>query len=628
MKRKWQLLAGGILLVLALSAHAAVLYVDVNTTNPAPPYTNWSTAARDIQSAVDASATGDTVLVTNGTYATGGRAVSGIVTNRVTVDRAITVQSVNGPGVTVIQGYQLPLVRLGDGAVRCAYLTNRAVLSGFTLTNGATRDGAGAGYEEHGGGAWCESASAVLSNCVVSGNAANYMGGGVYQGTLYNCTLTANSTAIYGGGAAVSTLNECTLTDNSANSGGGAYYCTLNNCTLKSNSAVNGAGASYYSTLNYCNLTRNSASWFGGGVDNRCTLNNCLLTGNSANYGGGGATSSTLNNCTLTGNWATNSGGGAYDGTLNNCIVYYNRALIGSNYTGSALTFCCTTPLPASSTGNIEAEPQLASDSHLSAASPCRGKGSAAYASGADIDGEPWASPPSIGCDEYRPGWVIGALDVSIVVAPSNVIPVGFPAGFIALISGRTTGSAWNFGDGVAISNRPSTSHAWSVLGDYPVVLTAYNESNPGGISATVTVRVVAVPVHYVAAGGAAPAPPYTNWATAASDIQSAVDVAEPGALVLVSNGVYATGGRAVYGTMTNRVAVDRPVTVRSVNGPGATIIQGYQIPGYGDWPGGDSVCLSDKRRDPQRVHLDQRRDERLRGLLPGALWGRRMVRI
>jgi hypothetical protein len=299
--------------------------------------------------------------------------------------------------------------------------------------------------------------------------------------------------------------------------------------------------------------------------------------------------SAVLNNCTVTRNSAE-SGGGVQGGgdlggpcRLNNCIVYYNTAsLYGANYStlgqGVVLNYCCTTPDPGG-VGNITADPQLASASHLSGTSPCRGAGSADYASGTDIDGEPWLSPPSIGADEYHAGAVTGRLSVGIVAAYTNVA-VGFTVELTALIDGRTTASVWEFGDGVVVSNWPYANHAWAVAGDYVVVLRAYNESLPGGVSATVTVHVVGPPVHYVAVESTNPLPPYTSWATAATNIQDAVDAVDPAAVpgswILVTNGTYATGGRAVgTNVLVNRVAVDKPLTVRSVNGTEFTVIDG-----------------------------------------------------
>jgi hypothetical protein len=347
---------------------------------------------------------------------------------------------------------------------------------------------------------------------------------------------------------------------------------SLSGFTLTNGVSEYGAGA-YGGTLSNCVLIGNSAASSGGGAF-ECTLINCALAGNSAAVYGGGAYGCALDNCTLTGNSSSIPSGfpGASACTLNNCIVYFNS---GYNYDSSCtLNYCCTKPLPTNGVGNISADPQLASASHLSAASPCRGAGSAAYANGADIDGESWLNPPSIGCDEYRAGAVTGPLNAAISATFTNV-PVGFAVGFTAMIEGRTTASTWGFGDGSLATNQPYASHAWTALGDYLVVLRAYNESQPGGVSGSMTIHVVARPTHYVMANSANPSPPYLSWATAATNIQDAVDAATvPGALVLVTNGIYAGGGR-VAGGATNRAVVGNLISVQSVNGPLFTIIDG-----------------------------------------------------
>jgi PKD repeat protein len=344
---------------------------------------------------------------------------------------------------------------------------------------------------------------------------------------------------------AAANISGFTLTHGVAQNGGGAFGGVIDDCRITGNTATgdgwnripgNGGGA-FSSILKNCSLIGNSAAL--GGAADLCTLNNCTLTGNS--------------------------GGGAYFSTLNNCIVYFNTAQGGVNYDlNSTLNFCCTTPLPANGVGNISLDPQLASLSHLSAVSPCRGAGNASYTTGTDTDGEPWTSPPSIGCDEYHPGVVTGPLVAAISANFTNV-SIGFPVRLTALIEGRTTTSFWDFGDGATVTNQPYTSHAWTGIGDYTVVLRAFNESQPGGISAMSTVRVVSG-IHYVAAESASPLAPYTSWTTAARNIQDAVYAAvEPGAQVLVTNGTY----RPI------RLQADGLVPVRSVNGPLYTFIDG-----------------------------------------------------
>jgi hypothetical protein len=267
-------LVGALITMANVNAPATTRYVDAHNPSPAPPHTNWASAARIIQEAVDAAQTGDEVVVTNGIYETGGRAVVGTTTNRVAVDRPLIVRSANGPEVTTIRGYALPNGPNGDGAIRCAYLTNGATLSGFTLTGGATRCAGDLFLEQSGGGAWCEPGTTVITNCMLISNRACLAAGGVLGGNVRHCTIAGNL-ATYGAGVSDSALDNCVLRDNAAShSGGGALGSMLDNCTL----------------------VGNSAPQFGGGLSH-CGLRNCIVYFNTAPEGPNYDNNSSLDRC-------------------------------------------------------------------------------------------------------------------------------------------------------------------------------------------------------------------------------------------------------------------------------------------------------------------------------------------
>jgi hypothetical protein len=412
------------LTLFAFDASAAVLYVSLNSTNPVPPYADWSTAATNIQDAIDASTNGDLVLVTNGIYATGGRVMAGGLTNRVVLDKTLTVISVNGYASTAIRGAWDPVSTNGPLAVRCAWLATNAILRGFTLENGATETGSVIGASvDSGGGVFCVSTNSAVSNCVLTNNSSIF-GGGIYGGMLNN-SLVVSNVGIYGAGAYNVTLNNCTVVNNLSmapfSKGAGTYDCMVRNC-----------------------IVLNNAEWPSFFIDN----------------------------------------------------YYYD-----SFYSSAKYSYSCSYPLP-SGTGNIDGgnvDPQFLDLIHITSTSPCRGAGSALYASGTDLDGEVWANPPSMGCDEVVLSNLVGPLSVNLSASQSNVLvstpnfpPPPHPDFFKGNITGRAAHVTWSFGDGPTSTNSGATSsHAWTNVGDYMVILTVYNTDNPAGVSTNTLIHVL-----------------------------------------------------------------------------------------------------------------------------------------
>ena len=168
----------GVFFIFAINASATTHYVDLNSANATLPFTNWITAATNIQDAIDVAVAGDSIVVSNGVYRGG-----------IVATNAIRLQSVNGAGVTWIDG---------SHAKGCANLADGAALTSFTLTNG---------YAFNGGGVYCASANTFVSSCLIVSNTAwGHYAGGVFGGTVSNCTvnynLTPSGNGLDGGGAA------------------------------------------------------------------------------------------------------------------------------------------------------------------------------------------------------------------------------------------------------------------------------------------------------------------------------------------------------------------------------------------------------------------------------------------
>ncbi len=209
-----------------------------------------------IQGAIDASNSGDVIIVADGTYTGSGNK------NLDFNGKAVRIKSSGGPTVCIIdcqgssRGFSFMDAEGSD-----------SIVEGFTITGGSAI----------GGGIYCVDSSPTVINCIITQNVGTGSGGGVYcavsNPTLTNCIISSNSTNMFGGGIycdrSSPTLINCLITGNTASSGGG-FFC------------VDGADA----VLKNCTIADNSSNTYGGGIwcenDSDPTVHNCIIWSNDA----------------------------------------------------------------------------------------------------------------------------------------------------------------------------------------------------------------------------------------------------------------------------------------------------------------------------------------------------------
>lgn len=320
-----------------------------------------------IQEALDKAASGNTILVADGTYRGAG--------NR-DIDfkgKSVVLRSENGPAKCIIDCEQS-----GRGFYFHSDEKENSILDGFTIRNGTAT---------HGGAILCDGASPTIANCTIEKSSASY-GGGV-------CCRNA---------AAV--MARCRIVGNEAQYGGGIYCRNANtilvNCLIAHNSATSGKSGNgggiwcgVYSSpaISLCTIAGNSANSRGGGIccvwGSSPTLTNSIVWGNVAHGTGhqisaqsSGRTDEPASAITLHYCYYGNSNGDTAGGTgiaARNCT---NRDPKFLDYTGG--------------------------DFRLNAASPCIDTGSNTHVPSGlmtDLDGNPRIAEGTvdIGAYEHQP---------------------------------------------------------------------------------------------------------------------------------------------------------------------------------------------------------------------------------
>lgn len=361
-----------------------------------------------IQAAISASTSGDTIIVSPGTY------YENVIFDP-NDSKDIILSSTNPNDPNVVQNTIIDGGGVGSAVTFSGSETPECKLTGFTITNGYVP----VSYTYGGGGGIDGNQTAAsISHCTITSNSAEF-GGGLFEcdGAISNCMITSNTAEVAGGGlhACDGTITNCIITHNTAGSGAGVYGChgMITNCTITGNdsSSSNGGGLSWCNgSITSCTISDNTAAQFGGGMSLcRGSISNCLITGNTANGCGGGLDDcdATIMNCTITANTADDTGGGLYrcnGSSITNCIIWQNSAgrwrdqLDDSSIT---LTYSCIQDWTGTGTGNIISDPMFTDtssanpaewDLHLLPGSPCIDAGTNTPSPGlpaTDIEGNP-----------------------------------------------------------------------------------------------------------------------------------------------------------------------------------------------------------------------------------------------
>ena len=284
-----------------------------------------------------------------------------------------------------------------------------------------------------------------------------------------------------------------------------------------------------------CRILNNVANLSGGGVKNGRVWNSALRANTAVN--GGGAQGAALTRCILADNAASGEGGGASGGTLENTLVASNQAEYGGGVARATLTHATVVHNQAVQSGGGVYR-GVVSNSIL-------------YFNSANAG---WSNYFNSICrytcttpDPQSTGNVTN--DPRFVDAANGIFRL--------------------------LRDSPAVDSAWAI--DLHVDLLGLPRPLPGvpaGESAPDMGAYEYTAAHFVAPGGGH-VWPFLSWADAATDLQSAIDAADPSDDVFASNGVYHAGGRVHLGALTNRVVIDKAIRVAAVNGPATTAIEG-----------------------------------------------------